>query len=124
MKRAYQALLALYPSDYSARFAPEMLLAFERAAEERRKQRRTTLISFVLAELTGLLIGAAAEWIAKFTSSSSVRGRCLPDLRKMRPTGVPRDVWFAGAPATIATRQSPEARENLCAIREKYQIHE
>jgi uncharacterized membrane protein YbaN (DUF454 family) len=37
------------------------------------------------AELAGLLTGATAEWIAKLTSDSSVRGRSLPDLRMMRP---------------------------------------
>jgi len=85
--KAYGTLLRLYPSDYRARFAAEMLNAFERAAAERRGH---------VAELIGLMIGASREWIAKLTTDSSVRGRCLPDLRMMRPPGVPREVWFAG----------------------------
>jgi hypothetical protein len=71
--------------------------AFERAAEERRLLGRPVFVCFLLGEFIGLLIGVGAEWIAKLTTDSSVRGRCLPDLRMMRPTGVPRELWFAGA---------------------------
>jgi hypothetical protein len=46
------------------------------------------------AELAGLLAGAAAEWIAKLTSDRWVRARSLPDLRMMRPAGMPRELWF------------------------------
>lgn len=85
--KAYGILLRLYPHDFRARFAAEMLITFERAAEERG----------LVAELIGLIIGAGREWIAKLTTDRSVRGRCLPDLRMMRPPGVPREVWFAHA---------------------------
>jgi len=60
-----------------------MLATFERVGTERHG-----------AELAGLLTGAAAEWIAKLTSDSSVRGRVLPDVRMMRPAGMPRELWF------------------------------
>jgi hypothetical protein len=83
MKRAYQALLRLYPYDFRAAFAAEMLAAFAQVGTARRP-----------AELAGLAAGAAAEWIAKLTSDSSVRGRTLPDLRMMRPAGMPRELWF------------------------------
>jgi hypothetical protein len=83
VRRAYRALLGLYPYDFRAAFAGEMLAAFARVGAERRG-----------AELAGLLTGAAAEWIAKLTSDSSVRGRTLPDLRMMRPAGMPRELWF------------------------------
>lgn len=83
MNRAYRALLKLYPYDFRAAFEPEMLAAFARPGGDRRR-----------AELTGLLAGAAIEWIAKLTSDPSVRGRTLPDVRMMRPAGMPRDVWF------------------------------
>jgi uncharacterized membrane protein YbaN (DUF454 family) len=58
-------------------FGAEMLAAFGRVDAERRG-----------AKLAGLLTGATAEWIAKLTSDSSVRGRSLPDLRMMRPAGM------------------------------------
>ena len=95
--RAYRTLLRLYPSDYRALFVPEMQNAFEQAAEERRLRSKPAFIRFLLGEFIGLLTGAIAEWIAKLTTDNSVRGRCLPDLRMMRPPGVPRELWFAGA---------------------------
>jgi hypothetical protein len=85
VRRAYRALLRLYPYDFRAAFAAEMLAAFASLGAERRG-----------AELAGLPIGAAAEWIAKLTSDRSVRTRTLPDLRMMRPAGMPRDLWFGG----------------------------
>jgi hypothetical protein len=94
-RRTYQALLRLYPNDYRALFASEMLNTFDQVAGERRRQCRPAFIRFVLGEIIGLLIGAGAEWIAKLTTDSSVRGRCLPDLRMMRPPAVPRELWFA-----------------------------
>ena len=83
MKRAYAAVLKLYPYDFRAAFAAEMLAAFSAVGADRRG-----------AELAGLLTGAAAEWIAKLTSDKSVRARTLPDLRMMRPAGMPRELWF------------------------------
>ncbi len=94
-KRAYRALLRLYPMDYRTCFAAEMLSAFEAAANERRKQGMLRSGHFVLAELAGLLRGAAAEWMAKLSTDSSIRGRCLPDRRMMRPPGVTQEQWFA-----------------------------
>jgi hypothetical protein len=108
MRRAYRTLLRLYPRDYRAMFAAEMLTAFEMAAEERRGQGGHVLVRFALAELIGLMIGAGAEWIAKLTTNSSVRGRCLPDLRMMRPPGVPRELWFAGASASVGPCYLPD----------------
>jgi hypothetical protein len=79
MRRVYKALLGLYPHDYRAAFESEMLRSFEHPA---------------VAELAGLLRGIAAEWCAKLTTDPSVRGRALPDLRMMRPAGMPRELWF------------------------------
>jgi hypothetical protein len=76
-------LLRLYPYDFRAAFAAEMWAAFARVGAARRG-----------AELIGLLSGAAAEWVAKLTSDKSLRGRTLPDLRMMRPAGMPRELWF------------------------------
>lgn len=84
--RAYRALLRLYPRDYRLRFAAEMATSF--ASTDRAASRQ-------MDEFVSLLIGAGREWIAKLTTDPAVRGRCLPDVRRMRPPGVPREVWFA-----------------------------
>jgi hypothetical protein len=104
---AYRTLLRLYPQDYRSGFAAEMLDAFEKAAEEHRGQGGPALVRFILAEWIGLAAGAAAEWIAKWTTDSSVRGRCLPDIRMMRPPDIPRESWFAGAGRSVG----PDAEE-------------
>lgn len=91
MSRAYRTLLRIYPADYRARFTTEMIRAFEQASNEHRGRTR-----FVVAECTGLFVGALAEWIAKWTTDPSIRGRSLPDIRMMRPPDIPREVWFAG----------------------------
>jgi hypothetical protein len=99
-KRAYDTLLRLYPTDFRTRFAAEMLSAFEEAASERRKRGMLCSVHFALAELVGLMMGAAREWMTKLTTDSAVRGRCLPDLRMMRPPGVTQKLWFAGTGTT------------------------
>jgi hypothetical protein len=86
MKRAYRTLLRLYPADHRAMFAAEMARAFDQILEEQR--------GLPLAELVGIIIGSAAEWIAKWTTDPAMRGRSLPDLRMMRPPGVPKELWF------------------------------
>lgn len=111
--RAYRALLWLYPRDYTMLFADEMVGAFERAAEERCQLGRTAYVRFALGELVGLAIGAVGEWVAKFTTSSSVRGRCLPDLRRMRPAGVPRDLWFAAAAGSGAPDEVVDTQRHI-----------
>jgi hypothetical protein len=99
-KRACGTLLRLYPTDFRTRFAAEMLSTFEEAATERSKQGMLCSIHFASAELLGLLMGAAAEWMAKLSTDGAVRGRCLPDLRMMRPPGVTKKLWFAGTCTT------------------------
>ncbi|HXM44131.1 MAG TPA: hypothetical protein VN924_23045 [Bryobacteraceae bacterium] len=83
MDRVYRALLKLYPYDFRAAFGAEMLAAFARVDADRRG-----------AEMAGLPAGAASEWIAKLTSDPAIRARILPDLRLMRPSGMPRELWF------------------------------
>ncbi len=92
MRRAYQTLLKLYPFDFRAAFAAEMLAAFDTLDAQRGG-----------VELAGLLAGAAAEWTAKLTTDKSVRGRSLPDLRMMRPAGMPPELWFARAECSSDT---------------------
>ncbi|MBO0863260.1 MAG: hypothetical protein J2P21_33165 [Chloracidobacterium sp.] len=93
MKRAYDILLRLYPSDYRSLFSAEMSATFEEAAGERRGHGSAVFASFAFAELAGLLIGAGAEWGAKLTSiicpsniSPSAAAYML--LQKMRPPAV------------------------------------
>ena len=95
-KQVYAALLQLYPSDYRARFAAEMLAAFEEGAAEQRARGQWAAARFVLKELMSLLLGAAAEWETKLACDRTTRGRCLPDWRMMRPPGVTREEWFGG----------------------------
>lgn len=121
--RAYRAVLWLYPRDYTMLFADEMVGAFERAGEERSRLGRTAYVRFALGELVGLAIGAVGEWVAKFTASSSVRGRCLPDLRRMRPAGVPRELWFAAV--TTGTQDDligAQERIDVCRRRMEHAI--
>ncbi|MCU1258007.1 MAG: ATPase [Bryobacterales bacterium] len=108
LKRAYRTLLRLYPEDYKAMFAAEMWNTFEKAAEERRREEGLALVRFAFAELIGLMTGAAAEWIAKLTTDSSVRGRRPPDVRMMRPPGVPQQLWFAGACMSLGQGSGPD----------------
>ena len=94
--RVYRLMLRLYPCDYRARFAREMENAFERAVEERRPAARPVLFLFLVREAAGLSAAILKEWIAKWSTDRSVRGRSLPDVRMKRPPGVPRQIWFAG----------------------------
>ncbi|HUB79624.1 MAG TPA: hypothetical protein VMB03_12545 [Bryobacteraceae bacterium] len=83
IKRIYRLLLSLYPYDYRAMFAQEMLRTFDQLTPDRHTR-----------ELASLLIGTAREWIAKRTTDPVVRGRALPDVRMIRPVGVTRELWF------------------------------
>jgi hypothetical protein len=100
--QAYRTLLRLYPIDFRALFALELQNAFEHAAGEHRLTARPVFIRFLLGEFIGLFTGAGAEWIAKLTTDSAVRGRCLPDLRMMRPPGVSRELWFTINPGPLS----------------------
>src|SRR5262245_56448703 len=99
MKRAYDILLRLYPADYRALFAAEMSIAFEEAAVERHERGWAVFARFALAELSSLVIGAGAEWGAKFTlgvcqSNISPQAAAYRLLQKMRPPGASRDSFY------------------------------
>ena len=64
MKRSYSAFLRVYPADYKAAFASEMLYAFEKAAEEHRVLGAVALFRFAFAEFGRVATGAGTEWIA------------------------------------------------------------
>ena len=97
-RRAYQILLRLYPRDYRARFSGEMISAFGEATEDHRRRGRRVLAAFVAKELAGLITGAVVEWVAKSTTDSAVRGRNLPDRRRMRPPGVSWEDHYGAVP--------------------------
>ena len=80
MRMACRLVLRLYPYDYRLWFAAEIRQALgERPG---------------WGEFRGLTAGCAAEWIAKLTTDAIVRGRALPDVRKMRPVGVSKQDWY------------------------------
>ena len=93
-KRAYRRLISLYPKDHQFRFAAEMTNAFEAAIDEHVQSGRRGLAHFLFIEFTGLLIGAAGEWLAKWRTDVSIRSRHLPDLRMMPLPWVPREARF------------------------------
>jgi hypothetical protein len=74
-----------------------MLMAFDIAAGDRRKQGQSAYIRFALTELFGVVMGAGKEWLAKFSTDSSLRGRSLPDRLMMRPPGVPWEAYYGDA---------------------------
>jgi hypothetical protein len=94
-KSVYRALLTLYPRDYGTVFSEEMKITFDEGCEEHRVRGRWQFLCFAAAEMSSLVSGVAKEWFAKLTTEESVRGRSLPDLRKMRPVGIAYEVWFA-----------------------------
>ena len=88
MRRAYDTLLRLYPRDFRGAFTSEMLATFASLAAEHRAKGKAIYFRFALKELICMLTGAVAEWVAKLTTDSSLRGRSLPDRLIMRPPGV------------------------------------
>ena len=94
-KSVYRLLLRLYPWDYATAFSEDMRTAFEEACGEQERRGRWNFVRFVASEFSSLLWEAGKEWLAKLTTEESVRGRSLPDLRKMRPVGIAYEVWFA-----------------------------
>lgn len=100
IRRGYKILLRLYPPEYRAIFGKEMVSIFEEASEERRTHGYFGFMWFVITELIGLLEGAGAEWITKFTSSTCQSNRsgssaaAYKMLQKMRPPWVTQEVFF------------------------------
>jgi hypothetical protein len=70
-------------------------MAFEEACEGQGRRGRWHFVRFVASELSSLVWEVGKEWLAKLTTEESVRGRSLPDLRRMRPVGITQEVWFA-----------------------------
>src|SRR5262245_36000854 len=99
MTRAYKALLQIYPPEYRAMFAGEMLVAFEVLSRERSRLGASSQFLFLFMDLGSILKGASTKWIDRFTysiyhSSSYLSRSCLPNRLLMRPAGIAREVYF------------------------------
>ena len=77
MRRAYEALLWLYPPDCRKSFAREMARVFDDAAEDYRTHGVASRCRFLCAELAGIIAGAAGEWL-RFSVRRLRRARPLP----------------------------------------------
>ena len=122
LPRIYETLLRLYPDDYRAQFAFEMMTTFQEAVDDL-PDNSIRRIGFVSCELIGVLKGCGVEWSGKcayvvyrsanligqisfaadliaiityasFHSNGSFMSRCVPDLRRMRPVEVSRESWY------------------------------
>lgn len=123
MRQAYATLLRLYPRDFRASFAAEMLTAFERTAEEQHACGRAALARFAVTELAGLLISCGVEWVAKLTTDSSVRGRYLPDRLMMRPPGVAWEAHYGTAlPSAPEELRQAQSRTEFLVNRMEHAI--
>jgi hypothetical protein len=133
LESLYRELLKLYPAEYRAVFAEEMLCVFHELLEDNGRRELAVVFGFALRETTGLLRGVSTEWNAKlaadayrsarligassllancvakliyalYRSNILFTSRCVPDLRLMRPAGTSWDSWFGAAtPRSAAT---------------------
>jgi hypothetical protein len=85
LARLCRAAVDLYPYDFRAMFAVDMLATLD----ERPPRFR---------DLTSIIFGAAREWFVKLTSDHVIRAHALPDVRMMRPAGISKEVWFGPPP--------------------------
>ena len=118
MTRAYEALLQIYPPEYRAMFAREMLDAFEDLFQEHSGLGASSLLLFLFKELVSMLKGASTEWIDRFTysiyhSSNYLSRSCLPNRLLMRPAGIAREVYFFES-APGSKRSAPAADSGMC----------
>jgi len=101
MPRLYALLLRLYPVEYRALFAAEMLRVLVEAGAQGRAHR--------LAEPIGLLLGAAREWRAKLSRPRSYLMGRQPPYGEMSPEA--RIEWLVGLMVhAIAHHDFPGAR--------------
>jgi hypothetical protein len=77
VRRIYEAILRLYPAEYKAAFASEMISVFEQAAADHKKAGTLTFSWFSACELAGLLKGLLAQHLAKLAARDSyITERC------------------------------------------------
>lgn len=81
--------LSLYPAEYRAAFAAEMIVVFDQASADARKRGVLKGIRFSLFEFGGLLRGILAEHAAKWTDGEAyVTSRCTAKPH----TGLPAEI--------------------------------
>ena len=144
MIRAYEILLRLYPRNHRVAFAREMSAVFALHLQDRRKLGWASVVTFLIAELFGVVREAAVVRLARERAGSL-------DLTPMRPpeiscesyTNAIDDVLNAQKLVAFNLRQMQEAlaihayrearfysdedrkaREHLRIVREKYGIPE
>ena len=128
MRRAYQFMLLLYPRGHRDQFAEEMTGVFEEAFAERRNQGGSWSIRFALAEVTGLIGGAAGAWFDRKTVPAITPDTRLPqDLVEAEQRvnwNIARMVHAIAnhqfERARVHSDQERVARENLRVLREKH----
>ena len=89
MRKLYQTILCLYPAEYRAAFASEMLQILEQAWRDHQSRGRISFLSFTVRELTGLATGLVSEWTAKWSARDGyVTARCWPKNDPQLPADV------------------------------------
>jgi len=81
----YRVLLCLYPDDFRQQFAEEMLEIFQQRIDDLSTGGGAKFASFGLREFTGLLIGAAREWMAKIMPKKKYFVVSIPIVSKYFP---------------------------------------
>ncbi len=134
MRNAYRFLLMLYPRGHRDQFTEEMTGVFEEARNERHYQGWAWYVRFCLAEVTGLVAGAASAWFSrrtapKATVAGAPRSALPPELIEAQRR---LDLNITGMVHSIANNQyikarfhsdeERQARETLRQLREKYGI--
>src|SRR4051812_21071848 len=79
MQSVYRAILWLYPAEYRATFADEMIEAFEQAKADSRKRGMLHLLAFAICELAGLVKGLFTERAVKLAAPEAyISSRSAP----------------------------------------------
>jgi hypothetical protein len=77
MNRLFRAILRLYPAEYRAVFAPEMIEVFEEASAAWKTRGLFALIWFANCECLGLFKGAVLEHTARWAARDRyITARC------------------------------------------------
>ena len=134
MRRVYRFCLLLYPRQHRNQFAEEMLGVFDEASAERREHGWSWSVRFALAEVAGVVMGAAEAWLSP---------KPAPEVRPTPYSNLPQelieaqqrvDANIAGMVHAIANHQFEKARnhsdaerrarESLRVLREKYGVRD
>jgi hypothetical protein len=126
MKRVFRLFLLLYPAEYRRIFGEEMTNTFEELGHE-----HGWSVRFVIAELGGLIRGAASAWLERRRPAVATDGPARPWMPREVVEAQQRvDEHVAAMVHAIAnhqferarelSNQEREARANLDRLRERY----